>query len=285
LKLPGGAASIGTAVIRSLFGALALAACTGCVTRTLATPAAPFRPPRAAGLEEVVAAYDGFCRKLTTFSASGDLDVRDLRHGKGRRVGVRVLAGRGGKLYVKGTVAVMTALEVVADGQRFWFRLPSKRTVWTGPAAAAVGEGASAEDAPYYALRPADLVSAFLPDPLALEEQEALILEGGRDAFAVTLARVGGREGTARRQVGLAAETLQPAWTRSYDGEGALLREVRYADWRDGAARHVTISRPREGYEAEFFLDSVETNLSLPERAFLERPADGYTVVDVGSEP
>ena len=41
-----------------------------------------------------------------------------------------------GRLYLKGSVAVITALEVVSDGERFWFQVPSKKTVWTGAARA-----------------------------------------------------------------------------------------------------------------------------------------------------
>jgi len=55
---------------------------------------------------------------IETLSASGDLEVRDLRAGRARKLGVRLVASRGGKLYLKGSVAVVTAMEVVADGQR-----------------------------------------------------------------------------------------------------------------------------------------------------------------------
>jgi hypothetical protein len=255
-----------------------------CVTRTIATRAAPLRPPRAASLEEVVAAYDRICLGLSTLSAKGDLDVRDLRAGKARRVGVRVLAGRGGRLYVKASVAVVTALEVVADGRRFWFRLPSKKTVWTGEAEASVDESVESERAPYYALRPADLVSALLPEPLQVGEDEAVVLESDRSRFALTVARLESRRGTVRRRILLDRETLALAAVQTYDVHGGLLREVGYADWRSGAARRVLVARPREGYEAEFLLDEVQANATLPERAFAERPAEGYKVVEVGSK-
>jgi hypothetical protein len=255
-----------------------------CVTRTIATPAAPLRPPRAATLEEVVAAYDGFCRGLESLSASGDLDVRDLRAGKARRIGVRVLAGRGGRLYIKGSVAVVTALEVVADGSRFWFRLPDKKTVWTGAADAEVDESAETEKAPYYALRPADLVEALLPSPLDAEPGEALVLDGDRESFALTLARLEGGRGPARRRILLEREALRPRSVRTYGPTGNLVREVRYSDWREGSARSILVARPREGYEAEFSLDKVETNVTLPARAFAERPAEGYKVVEVGKK-
>lgn len=256
---------------------------TSCVTRTLATPAAPFRPPRATTLEEVVSAYDGYCRGVATLSASGDLEVRDLRAGKARRISVRVLAGRGGRLYVKGSVAVVTALEVVADGRRFWFRLPSKKTVWTGEAGAAVDTEATSEQAPYYALRPGDLVEAFLPEPLQATPEQALMMDGDRATVALSVARLEDGRGTARRRMLLERESLRLASVLTYDAGGGLLREVRYSDWREGSPRRVIVIRPQQGYEADFVLDKVETNLSLPDRAFAERPAEGYTVVEVGT--
>lgn len=255
-----------------------------CVTRTIATPAGSFRPLRAATLEEVVAAYDGFCRRVDTLSATGDLDVRDLRAGKARRIGVRVLAGRGGRLYVKGSVSVVTALEVVADGQRFWFRLPSKKTVWTGEADAMLDESAESDKAPYYALQPADLVSALLPDPLDAAPGEAVVLDGDAQAFGLTVARIEHGHGSARRRILLDRDTLRPSLMRTYDPLGSPLREVRYSDWREGSPRRVVVARPKEGYEAELSLDKVETNVTLPEHAFAERPAKGYKVVEVGKK-
>ena len=256
----------------------------GCVTRTLATPLVPLRPLRAATLEEVASAYDGFCRGVSTLSAQGDLDVRDLRAGKARRISVRVLAGRGGRLYLKGSVAVVTALEVVADGQRFWFRLPSKKTVWTGKADAVLDETAESDQAPYYALRPVDLVEALLPEPLDPAAGEAVVLDGDAEAFGLSVARLEDGRGSARRRVLVRRATLEPSLVRTYDAAGLPLREVRYADWREGSPRRVVVARPREGYEAEFSLDKVETNVVLPERAFAERPAEGYKVIEVGKK-
>ena len=280
LTHPGGKARIATAVAVScvFLGSAA------CVTRNLATPVVPLRPLRAATLEEVVAAYDGFCRGVSTLSATGDLDVRDLRGGRARRLGVRVLAGRGGRLYVKGSVAVVTALEVVADGQRFWLRLPSKKTVWTGSADAILDPSAESEQAPYYALRPSDLVFALLPEPLELAPGEALVLDGDASTFGLSVARMEAGRGSARCRVLVDRETLKPSLVRTYDDLGLPLREVRYSDWREGSPRRVLVARPRQGYEAEFSLDKVETNVALPERAFAERPAEGYKVIEIGSK-
>ena len=275
LTLSGRAASIGF-----VFVALVSA---GCVTRKIA-PSAPYRPLRAATLEEVMAAYDGFCRKLDTLSASGDLDVRDLRAGRARKIGVRVLAARGGRLYLKGSVAVVTALEVVADGQRFWFRLPAKKTVWTGAAEEGLDSSAETEQAPYYALRPADLAAALLPEPLDPAAGEAVVLEGDHETFTLTLARLEDGRGPARRRVSLDRTTLEARTLRSYDGTGTLAREVQLSGYADGQPRRVMVARPREGYEAEFSLDQLEVNATLPAKAFAERPAEGYQVVEVGKQ-
>jgi hypothetical protein len=266
---------VGLAVASSLAG-------PGCGTKKLET-AAPWRKPRTATFEEVVSAYDGFARRLTTVSAKGDLEVRDLRAGKARRLGARVLAGRGGRLYVKATVAVVTALEVVADGQRFWFRVPSRKTVWTGGVDAAVDEAAEGEQAPYYALRPADVVEALLPEPLAARSAgEVVLFDGDAAYFSLTEARLEGERGLVQRRVLVGRESLLPAAVRAYDAEGHLRRESVYGDWREGLPYRVKVSRPREGYEAELFLDEVAANVTLPERAFAERPAEGYAVVEVG---
>jgi outer membrane lipoprotein-sorting protein len=255
----------------------------GCASRRIAPVQAPTRPLRAATLEEVVAAYDGYCSGLDTLSAKGDAEVRDLRAGKARRIGVRVLAGRGGRLYIKGSVAVVTALEVIADGRRFWFRIPSRKTVWTGSAEAAPA-GAEDEHAPYYALRPQDVVAALLPEPLAAGKGQALVLEADLESFAVTEARLAaGAQGVTRRRVFLARESLEPLRTRSYDEKGELVSEFTFGGFEAGLPHRVKVARPREGYEAEFFLDDVQKNAPLPARAFEERPAEGYKVVEVGA--
>lgn len=276
--------SRGAASIVTVVAACVAVGQAACGARTIATPAAPVRPLRAATLEEVVAAYDGFCRGVSTLSAKGDLDVRDLRAGKARRLAVRVLAGRGGRLYVKASVAVVTALEVVADGRTFWFRVPSRKTVWTGTADASLDPSAEGEQAPYYALRPGDVVEALLPEPLDPANGEALVLDGDAQTFGLSVARLEEGRGAARRRVLVDRETLRPSFERTYDRAGLPLREVRYSDWRDGSPRRVLVARPGHGYEAEFSLDTVETNIALPERAFAERPAEGYTVVEVGKK-
>lgn len=251
----------------------------GCATAPVATPAVPRRSLRAATLDEVLAAYEGYCKGNETLSASGDLDVRDLYAGKARKLGVRVLAARGGRLYLKGSVSVVTALEVVSNGDRFWFQVPSKKTVWTGDTAAP----AQAEDegAPYYALRPRDVTAALLPEPLAPGAGDGVLLEADPETFSLTLGRPAGARGLVRRRVWLDRQDLRPVRLRSYDERGDLQAEAVLTSWKDGSPRKVEIARPAEGYEAVLTFDKVERNVSVPERAFQPRTPEGYTVVEV----
>lgn len=257
---------------------LALASCG----RARTIPRVEVAPPRAATLDEVLAAYDGYCKGTHTFSASGDLDVRDLRAGKARKLGVRLVATRGGRLYLKGAVAVVTALEVVSDGARFWFQVPSRKTVWTGAATEAAPRSAETEDAPYYALRPADVTSALLPEPLDPGGAATVWLEADRETFSLSLARLDGTRGLVRRRVWVDRQTLRPSRLRTYDERGDVRTEARLAQWTAAGPQRVEISRPLDGYEAAFAFDRVERNVAVPERAFSPRTPPEYKVVEVG---
>lgn len=267
----------------SLAALLSGLALPGCVTKSIERVAAPLRPPRVATLHEVLSAYDAYCAGLETLSASGDLDVKDLRAGKQRRLSARVLAARGSRLYIKGTAVLVTALEVVSNGDRFWFQVPSKKTVWTGLSeATAAVEGAANE--PYYALRPRDVNAGLLPEPLLPGAGDVLSLEGDASSFCLTLSAVAGARGeaTVRRRVCLERETLRPSGIKNYDENGNLTADMSLADVQEGVAHRVVISRPAEGYVAVFAFDKVVTNQPVPERAFAPRTPEGYAVVEVG---
>jgi outer membrane lipoprotein-sorting protein len=250
----------------------------GCLARPKSIPAVPARSLRAATPDEALAAYDAYANGSETLSASGDLEVRDLRAGRARKLGVRLVASRGGKLYLKGSVAVVTALEVVADGERFWFQVPSRKTVWTGLSGAA--HRAESDDAPYYALRPSDLTAALLPEPLAPGPRDAVVFEADRDGFSLALVPQGARE-TVRRRVWLDRETLRPARVRRYDERGELQSDAQLESWQGDGPRRIRIDRPREGYEAVLDFDKVERNVAVPAQAFVPRLPAGYKVVEV----
>ena len=272
-----------TSIAPPLAVSLALVAASGCAGRAVTISAVPARTLRAASLEEVLAAHDAYCTGMDTLSASGDLDIRDLRAGKARKLGVRVVATRGGRLYLKASVAMITAIEVSSDGQRFWFQVPSRKMVWTGRADAS--HGAEDGQAPYYALRPADVAAALLPEPIAPGPEETLLLEGDREAFTLTVAAA--PRGPVRRVVALDRDGLRPLRSRQYDARGDIVSEFVYGDTgTDGEARpapahRVAVNRPREGYEAIFTFDKADANVPVSTRAFGPRTPAGYTVVEV----
>lgn len=255
-------------------------AVSSCAPVTRSHPArAAAAPLRQATVDEVLAAFEAYCAGVSSLSASGDLDVRDLRAGKAKSMGVRLVASRGGRLYLKGSVAVVTAIEVSANGERFWFQVPSRRTVWTGPAESGAA-GAEAESAPYYALRPADVLSALLPEPLAPAAGEAVVVESDLETFSVVVAGAApGR--SARRRVWLDRSSLEPVRLRRYDARGDVLSDVALSGWRAGRPQQIEVRRPRDGYEASLRFDKADWNAPVPERAFAPRTPEGYAVVEV----
>lgn len=264
--------------------AAAVSVSAGCGLRAKTIPAVELRPLRAASLDEVLDAHEQATRAIETLSASGHLEVRDLRAGRQRDFGARVLAGRGGRLYLKASVAVVTALEAVSDGRAFWLQVPSKHKVWTGAATRAVraSETEPGDGQTYAALRPADLAAALLPEPLGPQPGEAVLLEGDRESFSLEVGRPGadGR-GVARRRVWLERETLRPTRSRTYDADGTLELETTFAEWRDGVPRRVSVARPNDGYEVRFTFDKAQANVTLPERAFQPRTPADYEVIQV----
>lgn len=240
-------------------------------------------PPPPVTLEEALAAYEAYCASTSSIRASGDLDVRDQRTGKVRSLGVRLVAARGGKLYLKGSVAVVTALEVVADGQRFWFQVPSKKTVWTGPAQAGPDRESGAEEgqAPYYALRPADVLRALLPEPLAPGDRDTLTMESDARLVSLSLSRLASSRGAVRRRVSLTRPGLRPAVLRDYDAQGELSSEIVLSGWEADRPRLLEVRRPWDGYEARLRLDDLQVNGAVPERAFAPRTPAEYKTVEV----
>jgi outer membrane lipoprotein-sorting protein len=254
----------------------------GCASLPTARNVDALRPPRQATLEEVLAAYDAYCDDTITFSASGDLAVRDTSTGRSRQLHARIVAARGGRLYLKASVAIVTGIEVIADGERFWFQVPSKKKVWTGRPDVTSDDGETAE--PYYALRPTDITDALVPEPMTPGPGESLSFSGDRDRFLLTLASTDGDYGQVRRLVWINREDLRPYRLQTYDENGDIAADIVWRDWQDDTPREITIVRPLTGYFARFMLDKAQRNIDIPEKAFAPRIPDDYEVVEVEPE-
>jgi outer membrane lipoprotein-sorting protein len=158
--------------------------------------------------------------------------------------------------------------------------LPTRKKAWTGDASLSAPDAVD-DKAPYYALRPSDVTAALVPEPLAPSPEESLVLEADSQNFSLTLARLEGGRGGARRRVWLSRETLLPTRLRVYDGHGDVTSDAALTGFREGAPTSIVIRRPGEGYEAAFSLDKVERNVAVPEKAFTGRVPDGFAVVEV----
>jgi outer membrane lipoprotein-sorting protein len=259
----------------------ALVAASGCASSAGPRDLVPLPPLRAADVGEVLAAYDAYCNGIETFSASGDVSIRDSRRGKSSQLRVRVVAARGGRLYLKASVAVVTGIEVISDGEAFWFQVPSRKKVWTGRNDSPP-ELADQEE-PYHALRPLDVTGALVPEPMRPDSGQVLLLSGDRDHFELTLASAPAGRGVVARRAWLTRSDLRPFRAQSFDERGDVEADVVWRSWRDETPRDVTIVRPREGYFARFLLDDVDTNVEVPERAFSPRIPEGYELIEVES--
>jgi outer membrane lipoprotein-sorting protein len=259
----------------------------GCATSRSITRVAE-RKLRQASLEDVLAAHESYCNGLKSLSASGDLTVADLRAGRSHTIDVRLAARRGGQLYLKGSVAVVTAIELVSDGERVFFRVPKKKKVWTGKATASPPAESSQKDdakdkeaAPYEALRPRDVTRALLPEPLSPTADEAIVFEADEQAFSLALVTLDQGRGRVRRRVWLDRETLRLSRSRHYDETGDLESEARFTAWQDDGPRRVSVSRPGEGYSASFIFSRQRQNATIPDQAFVPVIPDDHTVVEI----
>lgn len=268
--------------IITLAAVAGLAACGGATKLVVPAGLVPSLPLATATRAEIRAAYDAYARGIQTFSASGDLSVSDLRKAELRRLGVRVVAQRGGRLYLKGSVGLVTALEVTADGDTFWFRLPTKKKLWTGRTGVAEPDfGEDDEDAPYRALRPGDVTRLLVPEPLDLAPGESLVFEAEPFAFAMTRVRRAGDVQVALQRIWLTRDNLELAKIWLYDEEGNVRSEARYGNFAAGLPHRVAIERPIEGYRAVFDLDRVRSNVDIPEAAFTGSIPDNHEVIVV----
>jgi outer membrane lipoprotein-sorting protein len=261
---------------------------TGCAPVTRSITRVPKQELRHASLEEVLAAHESYCEGLKSLSAAGDLTVADLRAGRSHTIDVRLAARRDGQLYLKGSVAVVTVLELVSDGERAWFRIPRKKRVWTGSARAAAptepaaqGETTDDEAAPYEALRPYDLTAALLPERLAPAADDSLVFEADERTFSLALVKLEQGRGRVSRRVWLDRATLQLSRTRHYDASGDLVSETRFMAWKDGWPRRVSVTRADEGYVASFVFSKLRPNASVPDRAFEPVIPDDHTVAEI----
>lgn len=279
---------------RMILVTVSAAAC-GCghpVTKSTKVPVAERPVAREASEEELLNRYNALARSLKSIDATLELKptagtkysgVIDEYH----EVKAFLLASRPYNIRMIGQVPVVgkTVFDMVSDGQTFEVSIPPKNKFLVGQVAL---ERRSTK--PIENLRPQHLVDAVLwPE---VRKEEVVLIEEYNDEnaryYVLTVLR-GGYKSEILRKIWFDRADLRVVRLEAYGPKGALLSDVRYANWQPvsaGSAEEypmsIRIERPRDEYRLDLTVSKITLNGTLEADRFkLEAPA-GAEVVRVG---
>jgi outer membrane lipoprotein-sorting protein len=279
---------------RMILVTVSAAAC-GCgpaVKKTKTVPVAERPVAREASEEELLDRYNALARGLESIDATLELKptagtkysgVIDEYH----EVKAFLLASRPYNIRMIGQVPVVgkTVFDMVSDGQTFEVSIPPKNKFLVGQVAM---ERQSSK--PIENLRPQHLVDAVLwPE---VRKEEVVLIEEYNDEnaryYVLTVLR-GGYKSEILRKIWFDRADLHMVRLQSYGPKGALLSDVRYANWlpvsAGGAEEYpmsIRIERPRDEYRLDLTISKLALNEPLEADRFkLEAPA-GAEIVRVG---
>jgi outer membrane lipoprotein-sorting protein len=266
--------------------------CPRTVTHTERLPVAERPVAREASEEDLLDRYNALARGLKSIDATLELKptagtkysgVIDEYH----EVKAFLLASRPYNIRMIGQVPVVgkTVFDMVSDGQTFEVSIPPKNKFLTGQVAL---ERQSSK--PIENLRPQHLVDAVLwPE---VHKEEVVLPEEYNDEnaryYVLTVLR-GGYKSEILRKIWFDRADLRMVRLLTYGPKGALLSDVRYANWQPVAAggndeypMSIRIDRPRDEYRLDLTISKIGLNEPLETDRFkLEAPA-GAEVVRVG---
>jgi outer membrane lipoprotein-sorting protein len=271
------------------------AAAGGCprtVTTSTKVPMMERPVAREASEEDLLDRYNVLARGLKSMDATLEMKatagtkysgVIDQYH----EVKTFLLASRPYNVRMIGQVPVVgkTVFDMVSDGQTFEVSIPPKNKFLTGQVAL---ERQSSK--PIENLRPQHLVDAVLwPE---VRKEEVVLIEEYNDEnaryYVLTVLR-GGYKSEILRKVWFDRADLHMVRLQAYGPKGALLSDVRYANWQPVAAgsaaeypMSIRLERPRDEYRLDLSITKITLNETLEADRFkLEAPA-GAEVVKVG---
>jgi outer membrane lipoprotein-sorting protein len=271
------------------------AAAGGCprtVTNSTKVPVAEQPVAREASEEDLLDRYNVLARGLKSMDATLEMKatagtkysgVIDQYH----EVKTFLLASRPYNVRMIGQVPIVgkTVFDMVSDGQTFEVSIPPKNKFLTGQVAMERQSNKPIEN-----LRPQHLVDAVLwPE---VRKEEVVLIEEYNDEMAryyvLTVLR-GGYKSEILRKIWFDRADLHMVRLQSYGPKGALLSDVRYANWHPvapGSAEEypmsIRLERPRDEYRLDLTITKVTLNQALEADRFkLEAPA-GAEVVKVG---
>ncbi len=271
------------------------AAAGGCprtVTNSTNVPVAERPVAREASEEDLLDRYNVLARGLKSMDATLEMKatagtkysgVIDQYH----EVKTFLLASRPYNVRMIGQVPVVgkTVFDMVSDGQTFEVSIPPKNKFLTGRVAMERQSNKPIEN-----LRPQHLVDAVLwPE---VRKEEVVLIEEYNDEnsryYVLTVLR-GGYKSEILRKIWFDRADLHMVRLQAYGPKGALLSDVRYANWQPvapGSAEEypmsIRLERPRDEYRLDLTITKVTLNEALQADRFkLEAPA-GAEIVKVG---
>jgi len=270
----------------------AAGSCGRTVTHSTKVPVAERPVARDASEEDLLDRYNTLARGLKSMDATLELKptagtkysgVIDEYH----EVKAFLLASRPYNIRMIGQVPVVgkTVFDMVSDGQTFEVSIPPKNKFLVGQVAL---ERQSSK--PIENLRPQHLVDAVLwPE---VRKEEVVLIEEYNDEnaryYVLTVLR-GGYKSEILRKIWFDRADLHIVRLQTYGPKGALLSDVRYANWQPVSAgsadeypMSIRIDRPRDEYRLDLTISKIVLNETLEADRFkLEAPA-GAEVVHVG---
>ena len=284
-------------VRKCLFWTTLSALACGCggrspVTKSTTIPPATRPVALEASQEQLLDRYNAFARNLQSINATTELKPTAGSAYSGviseyHEVKAFVLAARPFSIRMIGQVPVVgkTVFDMASDGQNFEVSIPPKNKFLIGP----VGFDRPS-DKPIENLRPQHLLEALLwPE---VRKEEVVLPEEFNDEqaryYVLTVLR-GGYHTEILRKIWFDRADLHVVRLQSYGPKGALLSDVRYANWQPPDVsstsapteypRAIRIDRPRDEYRLEMTFSRVSLNESITAERFHLDPPAGAEIV------
>jgi hypothetical protein len=261
------------------------------VTKTTQVPSAARPVVLDATEEQLLERYNGLARNLQSLDVTAELKpfagsaytgVIDEYH----EVKAFILASRPYNIRMIGQVPVVgkTVFDMASDGRDFEVSVPTKNSFLMGPVTLSRPSTKPIEN-----LRPQHLVEALLWPQVRKEELtlfEEFNDEGAR-YYVVTVLR-GGYKSEILRKIWFNRADLRFVRLQTYGPKGALLSDVRYADWSPVDNPSATfaeyphtigIDRPRDEYRLDLTLTKVTANAAITPDHFQLQAPEGAEVV------
>jgi len=273
------------------------------VKSTTVVPVAARPVVKDATEEDLLERYNAMAKSLQTVNATVELKTTTGSAYNGvineyHEVKAFILAQRPADIRMIGQAPVVgkTIFDMASDGSTFEVSIPSKNKFLEGPVALERQSNKPIEN-----LRPQHLLEALLwPE---IHKEEAVLFEESNDEAAryyVLTVLHGGYKTEILRKVWFDRADLNVVRLQAYGPKGALLSDVRYADWQPVTAdsgkveatsmansireypRNIHIDRTRDEYQLNMSVKKIALNEPLAADRFLLEPPQGAEIVHVG---